>query len=252
MTPVDPLRRLTLADAAAEKLRSLIGDGTLAPGERLTEAELSARLGISRIPLREALRALAADGLVTIEPHKGAVVTPVTPEEVDEVFPVLAALEGCAGELAAARMTEAELGEIAALHESMLAAHRAGRRKQFLARNEAIHERIVAAAGNPTLASLHRALSLRLRRIRYVARVAEASWERSVAEHEAIIEALLRRDGAALCARLRDHLASKRAAVREAVARAGARGADTARAGEAHADARAGGRERLARPRKAC
>jgi DNA-binding GntR family transcriptional regulator len=218
---VDPLRRLTLADAAAEKLRGLIGDGTLAPGERLTEAELSASLGISRIPVREALRALAAEGIVTIEPHKGAVVTPVTPEEVDEVFPVLAALEGAAGELAATRMGEAEREELAALHQAMLAAHRAGRRKQFLAHNEAIHDRIVAAAANPTLASLHRALSLRLKRIRYVAQVEERSWDRSVAEHAAMMEALSRRDGPALGAALREHLASKRAAVREAVARAG-------------------------------
>lgn len=221
MSAVPPLRRLTLADAAAETLRTLIGDGTLAPGERLTEAELSARLGISRIPLREALRALAAEGLVTLEPHKGAVVTPVTPEEVDEVFPVLAALEGCAGELAAVGMAEAERREIAALHEAMLAAHRAGRRRQFLAHNEAIHERIVAAAGNPTLAALHRALSLRLKRIRYVANVEERSWERSVAEHAAMMDALARRDGPALGAALREHLASKREAVRQAVARAG-------------------------------
>jgi DNA-binding GntR family transcriptional regulator len=214
------VQRLTLADAATEKLRALIGEGTLAPGERLTEADLSARLGISRIPLREALRALAGEGLVAIEPHKGAVVTPVTPEEVDEVFPVLAALEGAAGELAAVRMGEAERGEIARLHAAMLAAHKAGRRKQFLAYNETIHDRIVAAAANPTLASLHRALSLRLKRIRYVAQVEERSWEQSVAEHAAMMEALTRRDGRALGAALREHLASKRAAVREAVARA--------------------------------
>jgi DNA-binding GntR family transcriptional regulator len=214
------VQRLTLADAATEKLRALIGDGTLAPGERLTEADLSARLGISRIPLREALRALAGEGLVAIEPHKGAMVTPVTPEEVDEVFPVLAALEGAAGELAAVRMGEAEREEIARLHAAMLAAHKAGRRKQFLAFNETIHDRIVAAAANPTLASLHRALSLRLKRIRYVAQVEERSWEQSVAEHAAMMEALARRDGSALGAALREHLASKRAAVREAVARA--------------------------------
>lgn len=217
---VERVQRLTLADAATEKLRTLIGDGALAPGERLTEADLSARLGISRIPLREALRALAGEGLVAIEPHKGAVVTPVTPEEVDEVFPVLAALEGAAGELAALRMGEAERQEIARLHAAMLAAHKAGRRKQFLAHNETIHDRIVAAAANPTLASLHRALSLRLKRIRYVAQVEERSWEQSVAEHAAMMEALARRDGRALGAALREHLASKRAAVREAVARA--------------------------------
>lgn len=220
MNSIDRVQRLTLADAAAEKLRALIGEGSLAPGERLTEAELSGRLGISRIPLREALRALAGEGIVTIEPHKGAVVTPVTPEEVDEVFPVLAALEGAAGELAAVRMDDAAREEIAALHEAMLAAHRAGRRKAFLAHNETIHDRIVAAAANPTLASLHRALSLRLKRIRYVAQVEDASWERSVAEHEAMMDALSRRDGAALGAAMREHLASKRAAVRDAVARA--------------------------------
>jgi DNA-binding GntR family transcriptional regulator len=104
----------------------------------------------------------------------------------------------------------------------MLAAHKAGRRKQFLAHNETIHDRIVAAAANPTLASLHRALSLRLKRIRYVAQVEERSWEQSVAEHAAMMEALVRRDGRALGAALREHLASKRAAVREAVARASA------------------------------
>ncbi|WP_144186287.1 GntR family transcriptional regulator [Elioraea rosea] len=222
MNSIDRVPRLTLADAAAEKLRGLIGEGSLAPGERLTEAELSGRLGISRIPLREALRALAAEGIVTIEPHKGAVVTPVTPEEVDEVFPVLAALEGCAGELAAVTMDEAAREEIAALHAAMLAAHKAGRRRQFLAHNETIHERIVAAARNPTLASLHRALSLRLKRIRYVAQVEDSSWERSVAEHEAMMDALARRDGRALGAAMREHLASKREAVREAVARASA------------------------------
>ncbi|WP_291298021.1 GntR family transcriptional regulator [Elioraea sp.] len=222
MNAIDPLKRLTLADAAAEKLRALIGEGSLAPGERLTEAELSGRLGISRIPLREALRALAAEGIVTIEPHKGAVVTPVTPEEVDEVFPVLAALEGAAGELAALRMSDEECAAIAALHEAMLAAHREGRRRAFLAHNETIHDRIVAAAANPTLAALHRALSLRLKRIRYVAQVEESSWEQSVAEHAAMMDALLRRDGRALGACLREHLASKRAAVREAVARASA------------------------------
>jgi DNA-binding GntR family transcriptional regulator len=216
----DRLQRLTLADAAAEKLRGLIGEGTLAPGERLTEAELSARLGISRIPVREALRALAGEGLVAIEPHRGAVVTPVTPEEVDEVFPVLAALEGCAGELAASRMGETEREEIATLHAAMLAAHKAGRRSDFLAHNETIHDRIVAAAGNPTLAALHRALSLRLKRIRYVAQVEESSWEQSVAEHAAMMDALARRDGRALGAALREHLASKQAAVRAAVARA--------------------------------
>lgn len=220
MNAIDPLKRLTLADAAAEKLRTLIGEGSLAPGERLTEAELSGRLGISRIPLREALRALAAEGIVTIEPHKGAIVTPVTPEEVDEVFPVLAALEGAAGELAALRMGEEEREELAALHEAMLAAHTAGRRKAFLAYNETIHDRIVAAAANPTLAALHRALSLRLKRIRYVARVEERAWEQSIAEHAAMMEALARRDGRALGAALREHLASKQAAVREAVARA--------------------------------
>jgi DNA-binding GntR family transcriptional regulator len=117
-------------------------------------------------------------------------------------------------------MDEAEREEIAGLHESMLAAHKAGRRRTFLAHNEAIHDRIVAAAGNPTLASLHRALSLRLKRIRYVAQVEERSWEQSVAEHAAMMAALARRDGRALGEALREHLASKHEAVREAVARA--------------------------------
>src|SRR5579862_6440277 len=110
-----PIARLALPEAAAERLRALIIEGELAPGARLNERELSERLGVSRTPLREAFRMLAADGLLVQLPNRGAQVVSLSRDDARHAFEVMAALEGLAGELAAARVTEPDLADLRAL-----------------------------------------------------------------------------------------------------------------------------------------
>ena len=201
-----------------ERLREMIESGALAPGERITEQALATRFGVSRTPLREALRALASEGLVETAPNRGARVARLTPGDVDEIFPIMAQLEALAGELAAARLTEIELAELKALHYEMALHHTRGDSRAYIVVNERIHDKILSAAGNATLSTLYRALAGRVRRARYVSPMSEAQWARSLAEHEAILAALEARDGPRLSALLRDHVATKAATVKATLA----------------------------------
>jgi DNA-binding GntR family transcriptional regulator len=213
-----PLERPTLPQNAAGQLRQMIFDGVLAPAERLNERVLCERLGISRTPLREALRMLAAEGLVQVEPNRGAIVAPIARADIEATFEVLGALEGLAGELAAARITDAELAEIQALHFEMRAHHARGDRAAYFAANQAIHTRIAAAGGNGVLADTFEKLNARVKRVRYAANLTRARWDKAVAEHDRMIEALAARDGAALRSILEAHLAGKRESVLAAFA----------------------------------
>jgi len=213
-----PLERATLPQNAAGHLRQMIFDGVLAPAERLNERVLCARLGISRTPLREALRMLAAEGLVQVEPNRGASVAPVARADIEAAFEVLGALEGLAGELAAARISEAEFAEIQALHFEMRAHHARGDRGAYFAANQAIHARIAAAGGNAVLAETFEKLNARVKRVRYAANLSRARWDKAVAEHDRMVEALAARDGAALRKILEAHLAGKRESVLAAFA----------------------------------
>jgi DNA-binding GntR family transcriptional regulator len=112
---VVPLMPGVLHEHAAARLRQAIVEGTLAPGAKLNERELAAQLAISRTPLREAIRRLAAEGLVELVPHRGAVAVQLAPQDVADTFEVIAGLEGQSGELAARRITAAELAEVRAL-----------------------------------------------------------------------------------------------------------------------------------------
>ena len=201
-----------------ERLREMIESGALAPGERITEQALAARFGVSRTPLREALRALATEGLVETAPNRGARVARLTPADVDEIFPIMAQLEALAGELAAARLTDLELAELKALHYEMALHHTRGASRAYLVVNERIHDKILSAAGNATLSTLYRSLAGRVRRARYASPMSEAQWARSLAEHEAILAALEARDGPRLSALLRDHVATKAATVKATLA----------------------------------
>lgn len=213
-----PFERATLPQNAASRLRQMIFDGALAPATRLNERVLCERLGISRTPLREALRMLAAEGLVRVEPNRGAIVAPIERADIEATFEVLGALEGLAGELACARITDAELAEIKALHFEMRAHHARGDRATYFAANQAIHARIAAAGGNPVLAETFEKLNARVKRVRYAANLGQARWDKAIAEHDDMIAALSARDGHALRAILEAHLAGKRESVLAAFA----------------------------------
>ncbi len=217
MSLVEPIRRTSLHDELVGRLRTLIFDGGLAPGEKLAEQELCGRFGVSRTPLREALKVLATEGLVEIVPNRGARVARLTAADLDEAFPVMGALEALAGELACANITEAQLEWVRELHDMMLRHYEAGRLPDYFRANEAIHETILAAAGNATLAKLYEGLAGRVRRARYRANMSPERWAAAVAEHEAILAALEARDGARLGAILKRHLAGKLETVKAAL-----------------------------------
>jgi DNA-binding GntR family transcriptional regulator len=209
MSVANPIPRLTLHDEVVARLRALIIRGELRPSERLGERELCERFEISRTPLREALKVLAAEGLVELLPHRGARVAGLTAGDVQNMFEVMASLEALSGELAATRITDEQLAEIDALHAAMLEAYRDRDLPRYFTHNEAIHERIILAARNPVLREVYQGLSGRIRRARYAANTSEERWTAAVREHEAILKALHARDAAALATILRDHLHKK-------------------------------------------
>ena len=210
-----PIARSTLPEAAAERLRTLIIEGTLAPGTRLNERELSEQLGVSRTPLREAFRILAGDGLLTQLPNRGAQVVALSAEDVRHAFDVMGSLEGLAGELAVTRVTDADIETLRALQAEMETAHAQRDLPAYYRINRAVHDRLNAIAGNPILAHTYRTLNTRLHALRFRSNLNTAKWNQAVAEHREMIAALAARDGAALRDILIRHLRAKQQAVLE-------------------------------------
>jgi DNA-binding GntR family transcriptional regulator len=219
-----PIARRSLHDELVARLRDLIMEGGLAPDTRVPEKELCERFEVSRTPLREALKVLASEGLLNLLPNRGATVAKLTIEDVVEMFPVMGALEALSGELAASRITEKAIAEIRALHYQMLLHHQRGELPSYFRLNQMIHEKVMEAAGNPSLSSLHRGLAGRIRRARYMANMSQARWDQAVAEHEEILAALTARDGTLLGRLLKEHLANKCETVKEALVAEEARG----------------------------
>jgi DNA-binding GntR family transcriptional regulator len=209
------IARSTLPQVAAERLRTLIVEGVLAPGARLNERELSEQLGLSRTPLREAFRLLAAEGLLLQLPNRGVQVVALSPEDVRHAFEVMASLEGLAGELAAARVTDADLDDLRVLQGELEKAHKRRDLPGYYRVNRAIHDRLNAVAGNPVLAQTYRTLNARLHALRFRSNLNGAKWDRAVAEHRSMLAALAARDGAALRDLLVRHLHAKLQAVLE-------------------------------------
>jgi DNA-binding GntR family transcriptional regulator len=209
MIVANPIPRLSLHDEVVARLRDLIIHGDLPPNDRLGEREICERFDISRTPLREALKVLAAEGLVELLPHRGARVASLTRADVQHMFEVMASLEALSGELAAVRITEAQLAEIDELHAGMVDAYRRRDLPVYFDRNQAIHERIIFASGNPVLREVYQGLSARIRRARYAANTSEERWAAAVREHEAMLAALHARDAAGLAEILREHLHKK-------------------------------------------
>jgi DNA-binding GntR family transcriptional regulator len=217
---ISPITRQPLHQLAIDRLRDLIVQGDLLPGERLNERMLCEHLGISRTPLREAIKLLATEGLVRLLPHRGAQVAPLEARSLADTLEVMGAMEALAGELACRRAGAAVITEIRALHDEMLARYAARDLAGYFRCNQAIHLKIVEAGGNPVLAGAYRQLNANVLRARYMANLSQERWDAAVREHEAIIAALEARDASRLTRLLREHLALKLAAVLNAVEKA--------------------------------
>lgn len=193
-------------DDVVSGIRDMIIEGELAPGPRISERALCDRFGVSRTPLREALKVLASEGLVELTPNRGARVIPLTEQDAEDMFEVMGTLEGLAGELAAAHITGEEIAEIRALHYQMALHHARRELMPYFRLNQEIHRKIFEIGRNKTLISVYRGLAGRIRRPRYLANISPARWAEALNEHEAILAALEARNGQALGGILKDHL----------------------------------------------
>ena len=208
-----PIIRRPLHEEATDRLRDLIVQGRLAAGARLNERLLSAQLGLSRTPLREAYKVLATEGLVELLPNRGAIVSQMDPVRLGESLAVMGALEALAGELACRNATDAQINEIRALHYEMLAYHARGDLAGYFKFNQAIHLKLVKYSGNAVLTNMYRSLNGNVRRARYMANLSKERWDAAVREHDEILAALVARDASRLKALLCDHLAQKLASL---------------------------------------
>ncbi|MGJ7457718.1 GntR family transcriptional regulator [Halomonas sp. RA08-2] len=193
----------------ADRILDLIEQGELASGDRIPERELCERFGVSRTPLREALKVLASEGAVELLPNRGARVRQLTLKMVKDTYDLMGALEGLAGELACQHITNEEITEIRDLHGRMIGHYRNRELADYFRVNRQIHEGILAASHNEALLEMYSNLSQRVKRVRYSKQMTDAFWQQAVEDHEAMIEALKQRDGRRLGQILRDHLCNK-------------------------------------------
>ena len=212
---VIPIPRAALHEQAAQRLRQMLVEGRIGPGSKLNERELSELLNVSRTPLREAIKMLAAEGLVELLPNRGAVAVQLTEQDILDTFEVMAGLEAQSGELAAQRITPHELAEIQAMHFEMMAAYTRRDLSTYYTLNARIHAAISAAAKNRMLAQVYTQVNARLQALRFRSNQDGEKWKRAVKEHEKMIEALVAHDGAAMRDILLDHLRNKRDVVLE-------------------------------------
>ena len=214
--PVDEATKpaASLHEGLLVALRDFIVEGSLADGARVPERALCERFNISRTPLREALKVLAAEGLIELLPNRGARIRQLSPEDVRELFDVMGGLEALAGRLACERISETEIAEIERMHHEMYRFYLRREMHGYFHCNQAIHQMIVAAAGNAMLAATYAGLAGRIRRVRYSANLAKDRdrWGEAMREHEVILDALRRRAGAELSEILFLHLRNKQKA----------------------------------------
>ena len=192
-----------------DRLRDMIIQGELEPGQKISEKALCDRFGVSRTPLREAIKILAADGFLDLTPHRGASVVKLSLKDFEEALPIMGALDAVAGELACQNATDAEIEELAALTDRMTERFKAGDLMGYYKLNSRIHELIMEMARNPTLTQTMRVLSERMRRARYELAMAPARWAQAVDEHQAMVKAIQNRKGVQLGRIMKVHVIHK-------------------------------------------
>ncbi len=209
----DPIDRRPLHEEAADRLRAMITEGQLPAGARLNERVLCEQLRVSRTPLREAFKRLAAERLIELTPNRGARVLALSRADVEELFELMGALEGLSGELAAQRRTDEELAEIRALHYEMLAAHARRDLPAYYELNHRIHDALNRCARNAALTETYDSVNTRIQHLRFRSNFDAVKWAVAVREHQAMLDALDARDGTRLRGVLEQHLRTKRDAV---------------------------------------
>ena len=200
------IERASLHDMVVSRIRDMIIEGLIDVGARIHEGQLCRQLGVSRTPLREALKVLASEGLVELIPSRGAVVRRLTRKDAHDMMDVLAHLERMAAPLTCLNASDAQIREIRRLHDEMLELYAARDRLRYFKRNQQIHSLLIALSGNESLYLVHDILQTRMRRIRFIGDRTEETWAEAVTDHEEMMRALETRDGQGLAIAMADHI----------------------------------------------
>ena len=211
------IERASLHNTVVSRIRDMIIEGLIEVGTRIHEGQLCEQLGISRTPLREALKVLASEGLVELVPGRGALVRQLTKKDAHDMMKVLAHLECMAGPLICEVASDAQIKEIRRLHDAMLDFYEVRNRLQYFKLNQQIHSLLIVLTGNESLKLAHEILQTRMKRIRYIGDKKETSWTAAVADHQEIIEALEARDGQRLSSAMVDHLMKSWERIKDAI-----------------------------------
>jgi DNA-binding GntR family transcriptional regulator len=217
------ISRKTLHHELVTLLRKMIVEGELSPGSRIPESRLCDHFGVSRTPLREALKVLSAEGLVNLLPNKGARVARVTRKEMEEIVPVLGALAALAGELACAAIRADELAHIRGIHIRMIDAYEAGDEQSYSDLNHAVHAALFEVAGNTSLSETNNVLETRLRSLFVVTPKTPPHWADAIQDHVEMMAALEAKDGERFTLIARRHISHKLDMTRIALDRLAAR-----------------------------
>ena len=199
-----------LHEATFQTLKSLLVEGKISPGSKLNERELAERLNVSRTPIREAIRRLAADGLVELIANRGAIAVQLSIDDVIHTFDVIAELEGYSGELAAKNISDSTLSELEALQYEMMASYARRDLSSYYKLNLRIHRLINQAANNPVLATLFSQVNSRIEALRFRSNQDGVKWEKAVEEHQEMLDALKARDSARMRKVMITHVTNKR------------------------------------------
>jgi hypothetical protein len=205
----------SLHDDVASRLRAAIFDGQLRPGNFIDEAALCTQWSISRTPLREALKVLTAEGLLRHEPRRGCFVYEVTEQDLDEIFPVIALLEGRCAYEATRHASDADLRVLAQWHDRLASHAQAGRINDYYEANLAIHEAIIRLSNNKWLAQAIADLRKILKLARLQQLHAPGRLTQSLTEHMGVFHAMKARDAEGAESAMRLHLLQQRKALRE-------------------------------------
>jgi DNA-binding GntR family transcriptional regulator len=211
------IERASLHDVVVSRIRDMIIEGLIVVGARIHEGQLCQQLGISRTPLREALKVLASEGLVDLVPGRGAIACRLTPKDARDMLDVLAHLEKIAGPLTCQNASDEQIREIRRLHQEMLGFYAARDRLRYFKLNQQIHSMLIALANNESLNLVHEILQTRMKRIRYLGDRTEENWAQAVSDHEEMMAALEARDGQRLSTAMADHLARSWERIKNAI-----------------------------------
>lgn len=200
-----PLERMSLHDQLVAKVREMIVDGELIAGAPLPERMLCETFGVSRTPLRETFKILAAEGLIALRPHRTPVVTSIDRDEIADIFETMVALDHAAGRKAATSASDQDIARLDAMHAELVKLHHEASRANYFRLNQQIHGEITRLAGNAVLFNIWSGLQRSVFRARAVANYDARRWDESVAEHEAFMALLRARDATGFANALSRH-----------------------------------------------